>query len=507
MSFDLRLIKYFTRTRKYKLTLQLGIIFILICSLNAGQVTFIVDMSEEIVVAGESDHPAVYVSGGNLNGPSGIEMTDNGDGIWQLTTELSAGEYTYKFRNGYYDYWDGPGWEGDNGLIEGGCAVGQYFDRQVIVGNSDLVEGVFCFGSCDEFCESDSIQYELVWNDEFDGEGAIDSIKWFHQTQLPSGGNWFNNELQHYTNRLDNSYVSDGTLKIVAKEETFTDQGHTKEYTSARLNSKYAFTYGRVEIRAKLPEGVGTWPAIWMLGQNINETGAYWQTQGYGTTSWPNCGEVDIMEHWGSNQNYVQSALHTPSSYGGTINHGGQYISNASTQFNIYTLEWTPQQMIFSVNGYSHYTYDPNIQNSETWPFDSNQYLLLNIAIEPSIVSSFSESQMEIDYVRVYEPSVLTSQSQELPSKFYLKENYPNPFNPVTNICYDLNQDGHVQILIYDVTGRLIKNLINGQQRAGARVIQWNSSNNNGDYVSAGVYFYSVTVNNQVQMKKMILLK
>ena len=360
-------------------------ILLFITFTNATQVTFIVDMSEETVVAGEGNYPAVYVSGSNLNGPVGIEMTDNGDGTWELTTDLISGDYTYKFRNGYYDYWDGPGWEGDNGLIEGGCASGEYFDRIVSVNNSDIVEGVFCFGSCDENCFGDSIEYTLIWNDEFDGSGAIDPSKWFHQTQLPNGNSWFNNELQHYTNRLDNSYVSDGTLKIVAKKETYTDQGQTKEYTSARLNSKYAFTYGKVEIKAKLPEGVGTWPAIWMLGQNISEPGAYWQTQGYGTTSWPHCGEIDIMEHWGANQNYVQSALHTPSSYGATINHGGQYISNATTQFNVYTLEWTSEQMIFSVNGYVHYTYNPDIQNSETWPFDSPQYLLSLIHIsEPT---------------------------------------------------------------------------------------------------------------------------
>ena len=107
------------------------------------------------------------------------------------------------------------------------------------------------------------------------GPQAIDADKWFHQTRLPDGNAWFNGEVQHYTDRLDNSYVSDGTLKIVAKKETFTDQNRTKQYTSARLNSKYAFTYGRVEVRAKLPEGAGTWPAIWMLGKNINENGGY----------------------------------------------------------------------------------------------------------------------------------------------------------------------------------------------------------------------------------------
>ncbi len=491
----------------FKLNKVLKIYLVLFCFSNATQVTFIVDMSEETVVAGDGNYPAVYVSGANINGPGGLEMTDNEDGTWELTTQLSPGDYTYKFRNGYYDHWDGPGWESDNGLIEGGCAVGDYFDRQVSVGNSDLVEGVFCFGSCDELCNSDSIEYTLVWNDEFDGNGAIDSVKWFHQTQLPNGTSWFNNELQHYTDRLDNSYVSNGTLKIIAKNETYTDQGQTKEYTSARLNSKYAFTYGRVEVRAKLPEGVGTWPAIWMLGQNINEVGAYWQTQGYGTTSWPYCGEVDIMEHWGTNQNYVQSALHTPSSYGGTTNLGGQYISNASTEFNIYCLEWTPEQMIFSVNDYVHYTYNPSVQNSETWPFDSAQYLLLNIAIEPSVTSSFIESEMEIDYVRVYEASTLSTQTQTVPVYFNVFQNFPNPFNPITTLKYDLPEDSFVDITIYDMLGNVVNNLVNQNQRRGYKSVQWNATNNEGQPVSAGVYLYTIQAGQFRQTKKMVLLK
>jgi beta-glucanase (GH16 family) len=474
---------------------------------NAAQVTFIVDMSEKTVVAGEGSYPAVYVSGSNLNGPGGIEMTDNGDGTWELTTDLESGDYTYKFRNGYYDYWDGPGWESDNGLIEGGCAAGEYFDRIVSVNNSDIVEGVFCFGSCDENCFGDSIEYTLIWNDEFDGSGAIDPSKWFHQTQLPNGNSWFNNELQHYTNRLDNSYVSDGTLKIVAKKETYTDQGQTKEYTSARLNSKYAFTYGKVEVKAKLPEGVGTWPAIWMLGQNISEPGAYWQTQGYGTTSWPHCGEIDIMEHWGANQNYVQSALHTPSSYGATINHGGQYISNATTQFNVYTLEWTSEQMIFSVNGYVHYTYNPDIQNSETWPFDSPQYLLMNIAIEPSIASSFTETEMELDYIRIYETSILSNQAETVPNDFNVFQNYPNPFNPVTSLSYDLLEDSYVSVTIYDMLGNVVKNLVNANQSSGYKSVQWNATNDRNESVSAGLYLYTIQAGEFRQTNKMILLK
>jgi beta-glucanase (GH16 family) len=231
---------------------------------------------------------------------------------------------------------------------------------------------------------------------------AINTTNWFHQTRLPNGWGWFNDEQQHYTNRIENSYVSNGSLKVVAIKESFRDQGQTKEFTSARLNSKYAFKYGRVEIRAKLPTGAGTWPAIWTLGKNITENGGYWQTQGFGTTGWPACGEIDIMEHWGNNQNYVQSAMHTPSSHGGTINHGGQYITTASTQFHVYEMDWDSDQIIFSVNGVEHYRYAPTVKNSDTWPYDAEQYLLLNVAIQNNISSSFTQSAMEIDYVRIY---------------------------------------------------------------------------------------------------------
>tara|TARA_B110000879_G_scaffold126010_1_gene166241 strand:+ start:842 stop:1693 length:852 start_codon:yes stop_codon:yes gene_type:complete len=230
----------------------------------------------------------------------------------------------------------------------------------------------------------------------------VNASKWFHQTQLPNGHSWFNNEQQHYTNRITNAYVSDGTLKIVAKKETFTDQGQTKQYTSARLNSKLAFKYGRVEVRAKLPAGPGTWPAIWTLGKNIKEVGAYWQTQGYGTTSWPSCGEIDIMEHWGSRPNFVQSAMHTKSSSGDTVNKGGQTIATAATEFHIYTMDWSAESIVFSVDNKVHYRYHPIIKNSRTWPFDKEQYLILNLAIASDIYRSFNGAEMEIDYVRVY---------------------------------------------------------------------------------------------------------
>lgn len=266
---------------------------------------------------------------------------------------------------------------------------------------------------------------QLVWSDEFDTNGAVDASKWFHQTQLPSGGSWHNGEIQHYTNRLDNSVVNNGFLKIIAKKETYQNQGVTKSYTSARLNSKFAFKNGRVEVRAKLPNGIGTWPAIWTLGKNTNEDGAYWDLQGFGTANWPACGEIDIMEHWGTNQNFVQSAMHTPSSFGGTVNKGGQTIPTTSTEYHIYSLDWFADKMVFSVDGIVHYTYKPEIYNAETWPYDKEQYLLLNLAIESSIYPSFTQGVMDIDYVRVYQEKTLSLQENaEIKDAFRFS---PNP--------------------------------------------------------------------------------
>jgi beta-glucanase (GH16 family) len=240
----------------------------------------------------------------------------------------------------------------------------------------------------------------------------------------------------------------------VARKETFTDQGVTKQYTSARLNAKFAFTYGRIEVRAKLPFGVGTWPAIWMLGKNINENGGYWDTQGFGTTGWPACGEIDIMEHWGTNQNYIQSAMHTPSSFGNTVNLGGQTIPTASTDFHVYALVWTPQKMIFSVDDVVHYTYNPPVKDDSTWPFDADQYLLLNVAIQSVIEPGFTQSEMEIDYVRVYQESpVATEQVDPGPGLVC----YPNPVEDELYIPIDHAEERSIFLEIYSIQGKLIK--------------------------------------------------
>jgi beta-glucanase (GH16 family) len=299
-----------------------------------------------------------------------------------------------------------------------------------------------------------SIYDQLVWSDEFDTDGALDSEKWFAQSIIPNGESWFNGEIQHYTNRDENAYVEDGVLKIVAKRETFTDQGQTKQFTSARLNSKFAFTYGRVEVRAKMPTGVGTWPAIWMLGQNISERGAYWQTQGFGTTGWPACGEIDIMEHWGDNQDYVSSAIHTPSSFGATVNVGGRTLPGTSTEFHTYTAEWSPEQIVFSIDNAIHYTYNPPVKDAATWPFDDPQYLILNIAILPIIDPGFTNSTMEVDYVRIYQQSAVATETLEpAPQLNY----YPNPITEELRIELPHTTAQATTVQLFDSSGQQIR--------------------------------------------------
>ena len=345
------------------------------------------------------------------------------------------------------------------------------------------------------YVNQDPVFDQLVWSDEFDGQSEVsvdlDNTKWFKQTYPILGGqSWANGEVQHYTDRIDNSYISNGTLKIVAKKETYTNSNNvTKNYTSARLNSKYAFTYGKVEIKAKMPFGVGTFPALWMLGQNITETGGYWAAT-HGTTAWPDCGEVDIIEHWGDNQDFVQSALHNRSSFGGTVNKGGQKITNASTEFHIYTLEWSEDKMIFSVDGNVHYTYNPSIKNIENWPYSAPQYLLFNVAILPNITAGFTESAMEVDYVRIYQESTASVSKNDNLLEVTL---FPNPVNNELNIQFssDLNA---IKGTIYTITGQKIQEFY---QKSKSKKIDVSN-------LTKGIYFLRLASEKGTSLHKII---
>lgn len=232
----------------------------------------------------------------------------------------------------------------------------------------------------------------LVWSDEFDTDGAPSAENWTYDIGLGDNG-WGNNESQYYTDRPDNVKVEEGMLKITAKAEEY--QGSS--YTSARVKSQglREFKYGRIDVRAKLPEGGGTWPAIWTLGANIDEVG------------WPACGEIDIMEYVGNNPNVISAAIHTPSSSGATENTMTTTVDNVSSTFHIYSVNWSENEISFLVDDKIYYTYKPDVKNAETWPFDSEQFIILNIAMGGTlggeIDAQFTESTMEIDYVKVYQ--------------------------------------------------------------------------------------------------------
>ena len=226
---------------------------------------------------------------------------------------------------------------------------------------------------------------KLIWADEFNYTGAPDSSKWSYEI---GGNGWGNNELEYYTERPENVVVKDGSLHITALKENYKGS----DYTSARIltKGKFSFQYGRVEVRAKLPSGVGTWPAIWMLGSDID------------SVHWPACGEIDIMEHLGRDLNKIYGTLHYPGHYGGSAN-GKTLMIKDATQFHIYGLEWTPSVIKISVDGKVYQT----VENTPDIPFHHNFFILLNMAMGGNfggpVAPDVTKAVMDVDYVRVYQ--------------------------------------------------------------------------------------------------------
>jgi hypothetical protein len=224
-----------------------------------------------------------------------------------------------------------------------------------------------------------------IWADEFVEDGAPNPKNWNYN--LGAGG-WGNNELQTYTNSSENVIVEDGVLKITARSDG------SGGYTSARIKSEnlFEFTYGTVEVRAKLPSAQGTWPAIWMLGANFEQVG------------WPNCGEIDIMEQTGWDKNKVLATSHW-SNNGNYAGYGLETsITNSSSIFHVYKLVWSQGGAIrIFVDDQEYYVMTTN----SSMPFNADFFFILNIAmggnLGGTINPNFTQSTMEIDYVRVYQ--------------------------------------------------------------------------------------------------------
>lgn len=233
---------------------------------------------------------------------------------------------------------------------------------------------------------------QMVWSDEFNTPGLPDTTKWSYDTGngCPNNCGWGNNELQYYTQqRMENARVENGCLIIEARIENFQEAS----YTSARLvtRQKAQWQYGRIEVRARIPDVRGSWPAIWMLGHNI------------GTVGWPACGEIDIMEHVGHRVNKIYGTLHYPGFSGDNAVGGTVLVNNVAAQFHTYTVEWTAQSIRFFVDDKEYFKAD----NTPLMPYHHPFYLILNVAVGGNfggkVDEKFRTAKMEVDYVRVYQ--------------------------------------------------------------------------------------------------------
>lgn len=234
---------------------------------------------------------------------------------------------------------------------------------------------------------------KLVWSDEFNGTGLPDSKKWNYDV---GGAGYGNNEAQFYTERrLENARQENGNLVIEARKEKWEEN----KYTSARLltRGKFSFQYGTIEVRAKLPKGRGTWPAIWMMSEDMKK--------------WPDDGELDIMEHVGFNQGYVHASVHTKkyNHIQGTQKTDTLIVKDASEKFHVYKADWTPEKIDVYIDGEKFFTYENKEKTYEAWPFDQPYFIILNLAVggfwggKEGIDDSVFPQKYYIDYVRVYQ--------------------------------------------------------------------------------------------------------
>ena len=265
-----------------------------------------------------------------------------------------------------------------------------------------------CFGSDDKNNQVadgppiSTTEWEQVWSDEFDGD-ELDMSKWNILRWRPG---WVNNEEQAYTNRDTNVFLQDGNLVIQGLIEPnyydtdYNGNQYTANYTSGRVNTddNFSWTYGRFYIRAKLPSGKGSWPAIWMLGESITSIG------------WPDCGEIDIMEHVGFDDGNIHGSIHTKD-YNHIMNtqrSGSMTVSSATESFHVYSLEWSPSYLRFLIDDSPFFfVYNDSNGDEAKWPFDSPHYMILNLAIGgdwggvQGIEPSSFPMRMLVDHVRV----------------------------------------------------------------------------------------------------------
>lgn len=258
---------------------------------------------------------------------------------------------------------------------------------RAIMGNNDFLAWYLILTSSPGSSEPDEFesQYnDLVWEQDFNS-GSLDTSIWNIETGNNNG--WGNNELQYYT--ADNVKVADSNLVITAKKEATSGF----DYSSARITTKdnFEFKYGRVEVKAKVPLEEGTWPAAWLLGANFDEVG------------WPETGEIDIMEHKGNDPGVIHGTLHYPGRSGGNADGGTTTVQNVDSEFHLYSVEWSPEEIIFLVDNEPYHVYE----NSADSPFNKNFFLIMNLAMGGTfggtVDPDFDEATYVVDYIKVYQ--------------------------------------------------------------------------------------------------------
>jgi beta-glucanase (GH16 family) len=250
----------------------------------------------------------------------------------------------------------------------------------------------------------------LTWSDEFNGPNgsAVDSTKWVYDT---GGSGWGNNELEYYTSGTANAAVQGGNLVITATTAgassytcSYPSSGPC-HYTSARLKTlgKFSQQYGRFEARIQIPEGLGLWPAFWMMGADIN------------TVNWPSCGEIDVMENVGKEPSINHGSLHMPATGGTTDDQlTGMYTLSGGAKlgdgFHTYAIEWSSSSITFYVDDMLYETQTPQTATGRTWEFNKPFFILLNVAVggtwpgSPDSTTTFPQT-MKVDWVRAYQPA------------------------------------------------------------------------------------------------------
>ncbi len=327
---------------------------------------------------------------------------------------------------------------------------------------------------------ADSLEgYSLVWSDEFDGT-AIDLNNWTHEVNALGD---YNGAVQYYTAREENSFIEDGKLIIKAISEHYVGPEGTREFTSARMvtKNKAEWKYGKVFVRAKLPKGVGTWPAIWVMPTDNSLHG-----------SWPNSGEIDIMEHVGHAQDWVHGTIHTKAynHRAGTAKGNSVFRPGVSNEFHTYSIEWTEDFIEIALDGNPYFKFNNEYKTWEEWPFDNEFHMILNIAIgggwggQQGIDTSAFPTQLEVDYVRVYQKS--ESLNSE---KFFVKHAGDGWASHLMN---DKGQSGD-KLANDKIYSRQLTIDLNQDVK-----IDWNVADTNNTDVSEISWFYNPTGSNEI---------